>query len=240
MHSWLLEEYGRGGLGEDTFSLVVKRSIAYELTAFGGDERSDIRWLHNDAGGDWTQDGQVRELAWFQIAVSENTAYRLPIQPAATILREILDRVGQWRFTGMHAVIPLYLARDARFDLAAMWPWFTFADPGSAITMTVQVSCVSAEQLRDRGGELLAAVKDRSHGQLAVQLAEPRYPDGQPSRQTGETFTRGMRPAVHFDCVAPEWSIDAVTWSLEIFVDALRCTTTDPAVLITVNRTDGG
>lgn len=71
VHPWLRAALSQPGLdhaqhsilGEDVISLIVAHAKASGLTSFSGDEPPSVRWGHNDAGGDWTQDATVRRLA---------------------------------------------------------------------------------------------------------------------------------------------------------------------------------
>src|SRR5699024_160457 len=67
-------------LSQDGFSLVVTRSTALGLSAFPHGV-NPVRWHHSDAGGDWTQDGQVREVAWLQADAADLPEQRVPLQP---------------------------------------------------------------------------------------------------------------------------------------------------------------
>ncbi|MEU3027630.1 hypothetical protein ACPCBC_19925 [Streptomyces incarnatus] len=92
---------------------------------------------HDDAGGERTQDGRVRQLAWLQSSLPRPAhtpggkwrARRLPILPVIMVLSDALHRIGTVRLTGIHALVPLHRAGDARVELAETADWFALADP---------------------------------------------------------------------------------------------------------------
>ena len=222
---------------EDVFSLVVRRSTALGLTSFhrGGPEH--VRWHHNDAGGDWTQDGRVRQVAWLQVAAADAPGQRLPIAPAAAVLTDALGRVGQLRFTGMHTLLSLRLATDARADLASWADWFTVADPAGSATVAVSVSVDRAADLVPVRAALMAAVRERAHDGATIEVTDAlSAADGLDRPLAGELLREGLGEPVYFECGLPEWSPDIAVWVTELFVDAMRETITAATTLITVSR----
>ncbi|MEV6422251.1 hypothetical protein [Streptomyces sp. NPDC051662] len=247
LEPWIRRAHEDDGLEEDMYSLVVKRTVAYGLSSFhtGGPEGE--RWGHNDAGGDWTQDGKVHQLAWLQVAVSEDLpGQRIPIQPAATVLRDVLTRLGRFRLTGLHTVAPLQLAPDGRADLVDAAAWFALADPdpGASAGLTVSVWAPETAGLSGRASDLLAAAQERAYDAMTIGpapagAATTSGQDGLGLPLAGEVQTEGMRPGPAFHCRVPEWSLDVAAWTTEIFVDALRSTGTTAPALITVSAREG-
>lgn len=122
-HPWIDRVRTEFDLEEDVFSLAVKRASAYAWSSTVlTDKPAGNLWDHNDADGDWTQDGQVRQLAWLQSSLprplhtpgKRQRARRLPVLPVITVLSDALRRVGTVRLTGTHALVPLHRAGDAR------------------------------------------------------------------------------------------------------------------------------
>ncbi|MFB6980973.1 hypothetical protein [Streptomyces scopuliridis] len=228
---------------EDTYSLVVKRTVAYGLSSFHAGGPEGERWGHNDAGGDWTQDGRIRQLAWLQVAVTEQLrGQRLPVQPAATVLRDVLTRLGSFRLTGLHTLAPLHLAPDGRADLVDAAAWFALADPdpGASVDLTVSVWATEPAALPAHASDILTAAQERTYDAMTIRPAPPDSPpttalDGLALPLAGEVQTEGMRPGPAFRCRVREWSLDVATWTTEIFVDALRSMGTTVAALITVS-----
>lgn len=233
MHPWLRAEHASSGLEEDAFSLVMKRSVAQQLTGFGRDRPAGSRWDHNDAGGDWTQDDQQHELAWLQAAISPSSA-RLPIQSALSVLSDVLTRVGRWRLEAVHGVLPVSAAGDGRADLATVWSWFTLADPARPTRVTIRVASNEARKLADSTPSLCDQARERSYGLLSFTPVQSPSEDPLKRRMTGEIFTQGMSGGAQIECVAPEWSVDIAAWIMDIVVDVLRGSALLAEALVTV------
>ncbi|MER8067474.1 hypothetical protein ABTZ59_04070 [Streptomyces sp. NPDC094034] len=244
LEPWIRRAHEDDSLEEDMYSLVVKRTVAYGLSSFHAGGPEGERWGHNDAGGDWTQDGKVHQLAWLQVAVSEDLpGQRIPVQPAATVLRDVLTRLGRFRLTGLHTLAPLHLAPDGRADLVDAAAWFALADPGPAAPVDLTVSVwapESAGPLGERASDLLAAAQERTYEAMTIRPAPTEATtttarDGLDLPLAGEVQTEGMRPGPAFHCRVREWSLDVAAWTTEIFVDALRSTGARAPALITVS-----
>ncbi|MEO3813467.1 hypothetical protein ABGB17_31100 [Sphaerisporangium sp. B11E5] len=223
-----------GTLEEDVFSLVVKRSTAYDWSSFGHGPTA-TRWGHNDAGGDWHQDGRVRELAWLQADVSGVQGHRLPVLPMATVLSDTLTRVGDVTLTGLHTLLPLDEAPDARHDLASIEPWYALADPAAATPLTV-----SARTTSPIHPHILAiAAEDRASGRMTAEPSPPAPTGGLARPLAGGVHLAGLTHEHHFRCHAAEWSLDTATWTTEVFAEALRATGTTGPALLTVSPAHG-
>jgi hypothetical protein len=252
VHPWLRHHLRSPGpdassfsiLGEDAFSLIVGRSVIRGLASFHGQAPPNVRWGHNDAGGDWTPDGALRRLAWFQFAVPDRPlpGRRLPVQPAVSIVAETLAQVGVVELGAVHVIAPLAAAPDGRADLIAIPRWFSLADPASAdeVLVTVNVPAepaVGYEELipvaRTRTVDSVAISAASPGDAHAVQLVEPPYgqawllsPDG----------SAPPRHSLAFRCSIPTWTMDTACWLVEVFLEALReLGVTEPAA-ITVAR----
>jgi hypothetical protein len=226
IHPWLheeLSEHSNGILGEDVFSLVVARSKARGLASFSGQEPPSARWGHNDAGGDWTQDETVRRLAWFQCAVPERplAGRRIPIQPVFSVLDEVLSLVGIVDLKAVHVIAPLAAAPDGRFDVAALARCFDFAAPTTARSVSVLLSVPkkSLPSLQPLLGRVRAQSSDRigADEAEAAALSSVLPPYGMPW-----LLGDSDRVELAARCTLPTWSIDAASWLIETFLEALR------------------
>lgn len=230
MHPWISDRERRNQLDEDVFSLAVKRSRALGLADDGGSLNGV--WHHNDAGDDWTQDGTSRELAWLQVAVAD-IEEPLPLPAGFAVLGDVLDRVGSWRLDGVHSVVPVAGAADARSSLATVWPWFTLADPASTCGVRLRVAVVNPAALSSRADEIVDAANERGHGAVTFRAAEHRS-EIEVDALTGRTFTRGMRTGLWLECRAPEWSTEVAAWLCTIVVDALRASDVGRSLAVVV------
>ncbi|MFJ3530996.1 hypothetical protein [Streptomyces sp. NPDC090132] len=235
-HPWIDRVSAESDLEEDVFSLAVKRASAYAWSSTVLTDRpADNLWDHNDADGDWTQDGQVRQLAWLQSSLPRpsNTpgkrqrARRLPLLPVVTVLSDALRRVGTVRLTGTHALVPLHRAGDARIELAEVADWFALADPSGAATLTVTVSALPSANLGARAADIRDAALERTYGHLRVEPLKPVTVEtpGLAQPLAGVVQAEGLRRALAYRCEAREWSTDVAAWATEVFADSVRAVT---------------
>jgi hypothetical protein len=230
VHPWLRAEISQAGrgdalsvLGEGVFSLVVALSKARGLASFSGDEPPSVRWCHNDAGGDWTQDGTVRRLAWFQCAVPEQPleGRRLPIQPAFSVLEDLLSLTGAVDLRAVHAVVPIAAAPDGRVDLAAIAHLFDFADPRTkrAVSVALTASGSRPSNLQSLWG----LVQTRSlDGIVAENIELGTLPAIEPPYGMPWLLGPGEQVQLAMRCALPTWSMDAASWLVEILIEGLR------------------
>ncbi|MET9862677.1 hypothetical protein ABZY93_25905 [Streptomyces smyrnaeus] len=228
---------------EDTFSLAFKRAEIYgwtSMSAGAGQAKDGLRWWHNDAGGDWTQDGRVRQVAWLQAQVEKLRGQRLPVQPALTVLKDGLARIGQLELTGIHLVAPTHLATDSRFDLVNYADWFALSEPAACQQVTVTLSARQPGDLTAAASDLLAAHNQHTQQRAPFETAPAQETTDLPGTAIGplaeNVFTTGMRPALAYRCHAPEWSFDAAAWLAETVLESLREAGVRKPVLLTVSK----
>lgn len=248
-HPWIDRVSAESDLEEDVFSLAVKRASAYAWSSTALTDRpADNLWDHNDADGDWTQDGRVRQLAWLQSSLPRpsNTpgkrqrARRLPVLPVITVLSDALRRVGTVRLTGTHALVPLHRAGDARVELAEVADWFALADPSGAASLTVTLSALPSANLGARAAEIRDAALERTYGHLAVEPLKPvtvKTP-GLAQPLAGVVQAEGLRRALAYRCEAREWSTDVAAWATEVFADSVRAVTGLSGLIIVTVSSD--
>jgi hypothetical protein len=229
-HAWIGQVSADHDLDEDLFSLAVKRAAAYgwSSTRFGaGAELGGQRWGHADAGGDWSQDGRVRQLAWLTVYPATGLREQhLPVLPLTRLMVESLCRVGELDFTGLTVRVPVRLAPDIRFDLVGDADWFALAAPDARAEASVSVLGpvdTVAEQVRE-------LVVQRGHGQLRVEHVHHAEHVEHVERRAG---THGRTT---FACELPEWTPDAAAWLAEVFLDALRAVGVRDTVEIAIVR----
>lgn len=234
---WVSGAFLDDTLDEDAYSLVVKRTVAYGLGSFTRLSPPSAQWAHNDAGGDWTQDGSVRQLAWLQVTLASSNDQRLPIQPAARVLDDVLSRVGQYEFAGVHTVVPMDVASDAREALAYASGWFAIADPAAPRAFTVTLHADPGLQLTQSEPHILASARDAAHDVMSIERCgpAPQLPLGGREPLAGELLTTGMVDSATYRCIAREWTLDIATWVTEVFIEALRAIGVDAPCLITVS-----
>lgn len=239
--------------GSELYDLAMRRSEAYGWYSTGGwtyryrgwGEARVVqdpgRWADCLAGGDWTQDGQVRELAWMSADIPRDVREpRLPVLHVTRILSDALHRLGHVRFTGLHAVLPLHeLVGDAGDDLAEMRKWFALADPSASVAVSVTAATGTA------GWGKEAAVRDAVAARLGdladVEVATGRLDLSGMADLDGEHgYRKGReRGVLRFTCRVREWSPDVAVWLVEVVGDALRAVGCAEQVVVTASRTSG-
>ncbi|WP_018548430.1 hypothetical protein [Streptomyces sp. LaPpAH-108] len=198
-HPWVGQVSVDHDLDEDVYSLAVKRAAAYGWSsAYLGPALGGRRWEHAGAGGDWSQDGAVRQLGRLTVYPAVDlSGQRLPVLPMTQVLVDALGRVGEVRFTGLGSRVPVGLAPDSGFDLRGDADWFALSDPAARTDIAVSVSPQSAV-----GAE-----------QLAVEVARLSQGHVRLSPSSGPLTLQGT---------APEWTPQAAAWITEIVIDVLR------------------
>ncbi|WP_327402472.1 hypothetical protein OG194_21650 [Streptomyces sp. NBC_01288] len=219
-HPWIGQVSADHDLDEDLFSLAVKRAAAYGWSSTrlsAGAELGGQRWGHADAGGDWSQDGRVRQLAWITVyPATDLREQHLPVLPLTRVMVESLGRMGELDFTGLTVRVPVRLAPDTRFDLVGDAAWFALAAPDARAEAVVSV-LGPVDTVAERVREL---VVQRGHGLLHAEV-----------RASAHDRTAA------FACGLPEWTPDAAAWLAEVFVDALREVGVRDTVEIAIDRT---
>ncbi|MET9801172.1 hypothetical protein [Streptomyces sp. NPDC006368] len=255
-HPWfdrVVEQDAEGSVEEDVLGLAIDRAGSYGWRTLstwlneGGQvtaHHEPTAWAHEEAGGDWTQDGRVRRLAWLQAGVlTDPPRPGLPVRPVVLVLSETLARVGTVTFTGLHALLPLQAAeRDTAFHQTELAPWFGLADPDARYDVVVTLSCRPGEGGVDEGdaGAVRAAVREMAQGALDVSAADAvaDADGGVPGLDLdlGRVMhTEGMREVLRFGCRTREWSPDVAVWLVEMVADAVRGVGRAAPVVVTVS-----
>ncbi|MFJ2915434.1 hypothetical protein ACIO8F_40020 [Streptomyces sp. NPDC087228] len=226
---------------EDVFSLAVARAGAYgwSSTHLGRGPLDGSRWGRNDAGGDWTEDDRVRQLAWLQVAVEEQLhGQRLPLLPMATVLSDVLHHMGTYALTGLHTVAPLQLSTDdSLLYLSQAADWVATAGPGSAADCVITLAARESAGLSNRSQDVNVLILERSYGRLAIHPSKPSAPaEGLAPSLVGEVQTEGMQNAASIHCSLPAWSLDTAIWAAEVTATAVRDAGATEPVLLTISQ----
>ncbi|MET7622669.1 hypothetical protein [Streptomyces sp. NPDC005408] len=238
-----------GDTGSELYDLAMRRSEAYGWYSTGGwtykyegwGEARIVqdpgRWADSLAGGDWTQDGKVRELAWMSAEIPVDVREpRLPVLHVARILSDAVNRIGRVRFTGLHAVLPLQeLVGDASDDLEAMRNWFALADPSKSFSVSLTVAAGPTASGKEMA--VCRAVSERLGDIAGVEVAAGLLDVSGMADVDGEHgYNKGReRGVMRFACRAPEWSVDVAVWLVEVVGDALRAAECAEQVVVTAS-----
>jgi hypothetical protein len=233
LHPWLAE-VPEDDLEEDGHSLVMKRAEALGLADFDPHSPEPVRWLHSDAGGDWTQDGTVRQVAWLQGYAVDVPQQRMPLHPAFGVLGDVIRRLGQVELRAVHGLVPLTLGHRSIMRLVTMMDWYEMADPGSATDLRISVRTDTG---RTGLGEAIREEIDRDRRRECLQLgpAERGADPGLPHME-GEEI---LQDATNSEVLAGRgrtWSLDFAAWALETVADACRAVGEDGHAFVTVEK----
>lgn len=247
------EDDAEGSVADELLFLAVDRAGSYGWRTVSGllhedgevtAEHEPTAWAHEEVGGDWTQDGAVRQLAWLGAGVrTDPPRPGVPVRPIVLVLSETLARVGTVTFTGLHALLPLHATeRDTAFHQVELAPWFGLADPDVRHEVVVTVSCRPGEGGVDPGdaATLSAAVREKTSG--AVDVLAPTAEGvlaGLDLDLSRTVHTEGMREVIRFGCVTREWSPDMAVWLVESTAEALRETGRPAPVVVTASLASG-
>lgn len=223
-----------GELDEDLYSLTAQRAEAYGLTStvLGAARPRGARWAHNEAGGDWTQDGAVREIGYLQVDIADATPDQPPpVRPAFTVLTDALRHVGSLTVAGVHVLAPPRPGVAGNEDLT--WsddePGGTSTETGTEVTVTLAARYGG---LAGRAQRISEAVTDLSSGRLHLTPAPPESPDhALPYPLTGTIHLVEAATGPGFRCRTPTWSLDMAVHIAETFLTALVPYGTGPALV---------
>lgn len=243
-HQWVVDSHQHGGFPqpdeEAVFAVTCSRAEALGLVAFPSPAKGYpmARWSPEEGGGDWTQDGRVRELAWLQ-ARPLNLAYQgWPIWPGLACLHDGLQRVGTVEPAGVHAVLPLQVDTHHPGNFPSTYEWFQLtgeAAPRREFTVS----------LYSRGGrpcepqELRQAIHQHAAILLDVETTEqPTAGVADPDRLEGRWMFDGELHGIHFRCHGPEWSLDMAAFTTDVVAHAAKQIGIAHTVMLTVFRAD--
>ncbi len=241
-HRWVVDSQRRGGFPqpdeEAVFAVTNTRAEALGLVAYPTAPNPMARWSTEEAGGDWTQDGRVREIAWMQ-ARPLNLAYQgWPVWPALACIEDGLRRVGAVEPAGVHAVLPLQLDTHHQGRFTDTYEWFELAEEAAprrefTVSLYTDGDGVSDPQA------LLRAINEHASILLDVQPAEqPAAGPVDPDRTEGRWMFDGELHGVHFHCRGPEWSLDVAAFVTDVVAHAAKRAGVERPVLLTVFRAD--
>lgn len=236
LHPWVEDQLRTGHLEHDLYSLTNKRSVSYGWWSADPGSAKSGRWGHNDAGGDWRPGGHIREVGWFQVDISPGTPpHHIPVLPATRVLNESLAKIGTVGATGLHALVPMHLAQDSRFDLMDLRDWAQFVGPGS--NRTVEVQLTSADPAVSANGAKLARYVSAMAGPELAQRVHPLDAGsvalgGNPAGCTwlGEDVTTSA-----YVGELAAWSMDHSVWLIDLFIESLRSLEVTAPVLISAS-----
>ncbi|QGG39889.1 hypothetical protein [Aeromicrobium yanjiei] len=206
---------------DDTFSLAIVRAVTIDAAWPEGYGVSSTRWHQGEAGEDWTSDGQERELCWLQIEPLVDPNRPLPTGVALSVLSDVLGRIGDWTFSGAHAVVPIRQGVTPLLSASSTRSWFELGDPQNRRDFNI---CVSLEGQND---DVLDTANFRdSLNYYGAGLVSFEDLGGHSSarRITGDDIVHSVDNGLTmwFSCQAREWTVDLASWVIDLVGGCLR------------------
>lgn len=221
LHPLVAGQRERGEFDQDVYGLLVQRSAALGLDEFGQRSNTAVHWHQHEAGGDWTQDGKVRQAAWMQAGLPDVPS-RVPSWQAMTCLRDVLGKIGRFDLAGTHAVLPLGADVLDNEHFPTTHGWFALLPQEPAEILVSVRTSVGVE--RPDPDPFATRMEQRSLATLAVEaLATP--PAGAPDPTGFEgawLLGEGDLDALHFRVRTPEWSLDMAAFTTDLVSDVAR------------------
>jgi hypothetical protein len=234
LHSWL-DPHSQ----PDAAEIDAEGFIETRLESLGCVPGSYARSFYAESGGDWVQDGEVRELAWIHGWAPDEEDVRPPVLAAALILNDVLDRAGTHEFVAMHAVVPLQLGPPRLPDLAAVGVWFEADDPGSRCSFVASLTVASEERQTRDLTDAFREITRVAAGSGIVSTDRAVAEGAAAEIRTGHA-RRMVQGIVSDELItgrARTWSMDLAAWLIEVVADAARMVGVNEPALISVART---
>jgi hypothetical protein len=224
-------------LEEDAYSLFYSRS---QLMGWSrSTTRTDGRglWDMNDASFDPSGNGAGR-IAWFQVGVDEQalTGSSFPFHPLLACAGDSLGRVGELELEAVQLLVPLQAA-GASAPLSSVPNWFNVCNPSSRVGMRVTLDSGEDPVMPQIANELTELVSKMARDPFDVEPSstETEHVELQPEVTDGFWLGEGRHP-VTFETVAPDWTLDSIAWTANLFAESCRRIGVETSVLINVGK----
>ena len=226
VHPWLRDATS----DQDAYSLFSSRATSMGWSSAGGQAAV---WGTNDAGQEWGSGDVPTRVAWFQVGTADPAPDGLAAAPILACARETVARVGELNLAAVQMLLPVHTAGPATARLLAGLNWFLVADPSARTEIRVTVDS------GDRTAYLMAPdiVAAVQHGWtepfrvVGVSGASPVIVE---PAVVDDLWMGPTRNPVVFDCSVPEWTVDAVGWLGELFVEGCRRAGVRTTVLVSM------
>jgi hypothetical protein len=215
LHEEFRARWEEGSLEPDAFSLIASWSSILDFADFTGADDASVQWSHCDAGGDWTQDGEERLIAWLQADVGAGR--HLPLQSCFNVLERAVTRVGEVSVHELQAIVPLASGSVPAGRLAEQRDWLALGAAPGRVLAGVDIGGRAAD-------EVLA-----TFAELADGKAE-RVEYGGDRGFAGRTMPAD---ALWLECqVRGEWSVELGAWVIGLLAHACRGAGDDMLVVV--------
>ena len=182
---------------------------------FAGADDASVQWSHCDAGGDWTQDGEERLLAWLQADTGKGR--RLPLQSCFNVLETALTRVGEVSVRELQAIVPLASGSVPAGHLAEQRDWLALGAAPGRVVAGVDIGSRAAD-------EVFATF---------AELADGRASRVEPGGERSFAVRTMPADALWLECqVRGEWSVELGAWVIGLIARACRGAGDDVLVVV--------
>jgi hypothetical protein len=237
VHPWIELET----MPEDAYSLLMSRAEAMRWTHFGTENSMGVPiWGMNEAEMDPPGDDPEARLAWFQVVApsgrSENRP--LPVMPLLACVNDALRRVGELDLHALQLFLPFHDSGSALSNLVSGLNWFEICDPSAKASVRITVDGGDGNAIDHRAAEILARLQQINTGAFAfdsVSIDDSMAVDPVPTIVDEYWFVKG-HPRVTLVATTPEWSVDALGWTVALVAEVCRSSDAAPAILISIGR----
>ncbi|OZM79342.1 hypothetical protein [Pseudonocardia sp. MH-G8] len=232
-HPWIT----MGETEEDAYSLFFNRAEMMGWSHSTTEGRRPVLWGMNDAGfdvaGETTDAGRV---AWFQVGTGEDelSGVAFPFHPLLTCAVDSVARVGQLGLDGVQFLVPVQYAGAPAFR-SAVPNWFNLCDPASRTRLRVTVDSGEDAVLPRVAAKLSELVTLMAPERFAVEPGL-RQEHVQLLPEATEFWMGEGRHPVTFDTVAPDWTLDSIAYTADLFAEACRRIEIRTSVQINIGR----
>jgi hypothetical protein len=199
---------------EDLYSLLVARADLMAWSSCRLPHRSEFQlWGMNEAElGSLASDSEP--VAWFQVTPLGSDDGSVPLIPALVrCAGDVVNRIGEFSLSALQVSHKAQgVGLEVVSELVGALGWFNASDPRSSVPVRVTISG-----------------SDQPH-RVALELQ-----DGLERLNTGrfvfESATRDQKQIV-LHAVVPEWSLDALAWTIAVVHGAWVWIEAPPAPLV--------
>lgn len=214
VHPWVQDEKS----DQDAYSLFSSRAASMGWSSADG---AVATWGMNDAGQEWESGPAPTRVVWFQVGTPDSAPGGVPVAPILACARDTVARIGELDLVGVQMLLPVQTAGPATAPLLTGLNWFAHADP--AAHARIHVTLDSGDRtVFLLASDILAAVRHGWTGPFRVDGVSDAPPAVLEPAVVDDLWMGPTRNPVTFDCVVPEWTLDAVGWLAGLFVEGCR------------------
>ncbi|QUH04909.1 hypothetical protein HUO13_32720 [Saccharopolyspora erythraea] len=198
------------------------------------------RWRQEEAGGDWTQDGNARQVAWLQAEAVNLDKQRIPVWMALACVDDAVAKIGTLETVGAHAVLPLHRRTPPRPRLVNAVEWFSLQSEAPKREFTISLYTTNGDKAFDADA-LVAEFRSSTTSLLNVEpVDEPSAGAPSPDELEGRWLLGDNLAQLHLLCQAREWSLDMAALVTDAVAHAAEAGGVHQPLLVSAFRRGAG